>query len=156
MTKSNYRDLANRQALLLACKRDKYIERAGIPVNAMLPILNESEDVSEIEFYGDIDSINRQDQVMYLIPQYEEYQQILSILDGDDLEEPLPLECIVKSTDKWPKDTIFRLPVFNNTTGEMEDRYWRVLSETKKHLEVSFERRIKVVPARDHVVEGIN
>ncbi len=155
MTCNNYRNYANYLSQLMACARDSQIEAMGICVNAMLPVNSNGENVTEFDFYGDMNAINRQDKVMWLIPQYDNYYQLLDVL-GHDPEDPLPLECIVKSTDIWPKDTIFRLPVLNTATNEMEDIYWRVISEFQKHLDVPYERKIKAVPARKHEIEGIN
>jgi Txe/YoeB family toxin of Txe-Axe toxin-antitoxin module len=43
-----------------------------------------------------------------------------------------------------------------NTDGVLQDRYWRVINQNQKHLELVYSKKIQVVPARDHYVEGVN
>lgn len=151
---AGYRAYADCLASLQACIRDQYVECQGLKITAMLPIDSSGDVKPEVDFYGDYCPTNRVDKVMYLIPIYDEYYTLLDLL-GEDLEDPLPLECIVKAADNWPRDTIFKLPVMNNE-GQLIDRYWRVLSEQQKHLDISYSRKIKVVPAREHEIEGID
>lgn len=149
-----FRGLANEALNSQACKRDKYIEAHGICVNAMLPLTEEGNFDSQVDYFGDKVTVNRKDIVMPLVPQYRDYYQLLDIV-GEDLEEPLPLECLVRTSDYWPLDTIFRLPV-RDTAGIVQDRYWRVIKQEQKHLEVGYSKKIYVVPARDHYIEGVN
>lgn len=155
MTKpTNYRTYQNLASCLLARKRDKQVEALGICVNAMLPLDSNGDNKTEFDYFGDMCAVNRQDKEMWMIPLYNNYYQLLDII-GHDPEDPLPLECTVKSTDIWPRDTIFRLPVLNTANGIMEDTYWRVISQHEKHLEVPYERKIQAVPARSHEYFGV-
>lgn len=149
----NYREYFNNLASLLACKRDSHIKLQGLCINAMLPTNSGGETKTEYNFFGDMCAVNRVDKPMFLMPHYNDYYAVLDVI-GEDHEDPLPLECSTLSTDHWPRDTIFRLPVL--IQGELKDRYWRVISEHQKHLEVNYDKKIKCVPARDSYLEGIN
>jgi hypothetical protein len=154
MSFGTLRELANKMLQLQACQRDKYVEQYGICVTAMVPLNSEGEVNSEVDYFGDKCAANRKDVVMPLIPQYSDYYSLIDIV-GEDHENPLPLECLVRTCDYWPLDTIFRLPVMN-TDGVLQDRYWRVINQNQKHLELVYSKKIQVVPARDHYVEGVN
>lgn len=149
----NYREYADCMAALQACKRDNYIKLHGICVTAMLPIDSNNENKTEYNHFGDMCSINRVDEVRFVLPLYDNYYTLLDVI-GEDHEDPLPLECLTKSSDHWPRDTLFKLPVL--IEGELKDRYWRVISHEQKHLEINYEKKIKCVPARDSYLEGIN
>lgn len=150
---NNYREYADMMVSLQACKRDNYIKNHGICVTAMLPTNTvDNENRTEYNFFGDMCSDNRVDKDMFLIPLYNDYYTVLDVI-GEDHEDPLPLECLVTSEDHWPRDTLFKLPVL--IEGELQDRYWRVLSSEQKHLEVNYDKKIKCVPARDSYLEGI-
>lgn len=154
MTCSNLRLYMDCVASLQACRRDKQIEALGLCVTAMIPIDEAGDEVeNSVDFYGDPNICNRKDKVMWLIPNYSDYYSLLSIV-GEDLENPLPLECKVKTSDHWPRDTIFKLPV-QHADGSVIDRYWKVLNQEGKHLEVYYDKKIQCVPARDHELEGI-
>jgi hypothetical protein len=124
----------------------------GICVTAMLPVDSDSNIKTEISYFGDMHAQNRIDTIMYLYPLYNNYYTILDVI-GEDHEDPFPLECLVLTTDHWPRDTLFKLPVLIN--GELKDRYWRVISQEQKHLEINYDKKIKCVPARDSYLEGI-
>ena len=149
----NYREYADKLAMLQACKRDQYIKLHGICVTAVLPTSVKSEIKTDYNFFGDMCADTRVDEVRFLIPLYDDYYTLLDVI-GEDHEDPLPLECKTLSTDHWPRDTLFRLPVLID--GVLKDRWWRVLSHEQKHLDVAYEKKIKCVPARDHFVTGID
>lgn len=151
----NYRLYADCAALVNSCLRDKYIEQHGLCVTAMLPLSESSEVKSNYTVFGDPCADNRKDETRWLIPLFKDYHQILNLV-GDDIEDPLPLECLVKTTELWPNDTLFRLPVYDEAMDQLVDRYWKVIRPERKHLEVTYSKKIKVVPARDHEVKGIN
>lgn len=154
MTCSNLRLYIDCIAKLQACRRDKQIEQLGLCVTAMVPINELGEEVeNEVNFYGDPCIHNRKDKVMWIVPNYKDYYSLLSIV-GEDLENPLPLECQVKTTEHWPRETIFKLPVLHSN-GELIDRYWKVINQEGKHLEVYYDKKLLAVPARDHELEGI-
>lgn len=149
---NNYREYADAMVSLQACKRDNYIRLHGICVTAMLPTNTDGEEKTEYNFFGDMCADNRRDKPMFLIPQYDNYYTLLDVI-GEDHEDPLPLECMTMSGDHWPRDTLFKLPVLID--GVLKDRYWRVISHEQKHLDLSYEKKIKCVPARDSYLEGI-
>lgn len=149
---SNYRSYIDCMISLQACRRDSYIKMNGICVTAMLPVDSDSNIKTDITYFGDMHAQNRIDSSMYLYPLYNNYYAILDVI-GEDHEDPFPLECLVLTTDHWPRDTLFKLPVLIN--GELKDRYWRVLSQEQKHLEINYDKKIKCVPARDSYLKGI-
>jgi hypothetical protein len=118
----------------------------------MLPLNQDGENRTDINYFGDMCADNRIDKEMWVLPYYDNYYTLLDVI-GEDHEDPLPLECETLSSDHWPRDTIFRLPVL--IEGVLEDRYWRVISHEQKHLEVNYQKKIKCVPARDSYLEGI-
>lgn len=148
----SYREYADKLALLQACKRDNYIKLHGICVMAMLPYNSDGETKAEINYFGDMCGHNRINEERHLIPLYDNYYTLLDVI-GEDHEDPLPLECITLSSEHWPRDTLFKLPVLID--GELKDRYWRVISHEQKHLDVAYEKKIKCVPARDSYLEGV-
>jgi len=151
---SNLRLHANCLAELQACRRDKQIEQQGFCVVAMIPIDEAgAEDEHQVDFYGDPCVANRKDKEMWILPNYDEYYSLINIM-GEDSENPLPLVCSIKSTDHWPRETIFGLPVVH-ANGEVITKWWKVMNEEGKHLEIYYDKRIQVVPARDHELEGI-
>ena len=149
----NYRTYADCMVSLHACRRDSYIQMHGISVTAMLPIDVNSDIKTNISYFGDMHATNRIDKPMFLLPLYNNYYTLLDVI-GEDHEDPLPLECLVLTEDHWPRDTLFKLPVMID--GILKDRYWRVISQEQKHLEVNYDKKMKCVPARDSYLEGIS
>jgi hypothetical protein len=149
----NFRAFADQLALQQACVRDHWIEQNGLCVTVMEPSTGTAEE-NKVDFYSDFCTENRIDSLKWLVPLWKDYYTILDVL-GEDNEDPLPLEALVKTTDHWFRDSIVRLPVLN-TENQLIDKYWRVLSGQQRHLEAVYDKKIKLVPARDHVVQGIN
>lgn len=149
---NGFREYLNSIALLQACKRDHYVKMQGICVTAMLPTNTEGDKKTDYNYFGDMCADNRVDESRTLLPLYNDYYTLLDVI-GEDHEDPLPLECLTLSTEYWPRDSLFKLPVLIN--GELKDRYWRVISDNQKHLDVVYNKKIKCVPARDSWLEGV-
>lgn len=138
-----FRVYADNLAEYYSCKRDQQIEMEGLKVTLHIPVDTENP----VDFYGDPEVTNRVDTVIYMIPLYKSYFEILDVL-GTDAENDLPLEGLIKMSDHVPRETVFRLPV-RNDAGQLIDRFWRVIGSEIRHLDVGFEKIIKFVPARE-------
>ena len=147
-----YREYADALACLQACRRDAYVKLHGICITAMLPVDSESNLKTEINYFGDMCAVNRVDETRFVIPLYDNYYTLLDVI-GEDHEDPLPLECITMTSDHWPRDTLIGLPIVEGDS--LETRWWRVISHEQKHIDVAYDKRIKVVPARDSYIEGV-
>lgn len=139
-----YRDVANTTAEYQSELRDNYIENSGISIQLQVPI---TENV--LDSFGDLktDDDTRIVSIIQAIPRFTEYYQIVDII-GQNLEEAIPLEVQIKSTQHVPNDTLLTIPTPSDDGGTQE-MVWRVLSTEKKHLEVGYSKLIRCVPARN-------
>lgn len=146
----SFRVYSDNLAEYYSCLRDRQIEHEGLRVTIHEPIDQENT----VDFYGDPEISNRKDRVVYMIPIYRDYFEILDVL-GTDAENDLPLECLIKTSDHIPRETVFRLPV-RNDAGDLIDRFWRVIGSELRHLDLGYQKIIKCVPARgDHCGSGV-
>jgi len=135
------RDLANNSVLYQASLRDNYVEANGVPVVCLVPVTENNK--NEL---GDFIEGDRESVTLKLVPRYKQYFQLLSILE-ESIEDTLPLELIMKTTDDLQKDTILQIDVVMPHNEEVVNQ-WRVLSSGLKHLEFGYAKVAKAVPRR--------
>ena len=146
---SVYRTIGNRAAAYQASLRDKYIENTGIEVTIYKP---NSE--NQLDAFGDQDTNNaaRVESQIVVVPHFKDYYQIIDIL-GENVENDLPLEVQIKTTEHLPIDTLIQIPLPNKYAEEGEGvqaMMWRVLSVEQKHLDTGYSKVAKCVPSRDN------
>jgi hypothetical protein len=142
----NYRDLQNNAVRYQTSLRDQAIESQGVQAVIRRPKSEDTED-----FYGDPVSVYGPREVIFLIPNYSQYYQVVDLM-GTDVEIELPLEAIAKVHDYIPNDSLILLGV-RNDEGRLEMTWWRVLSSQVKHMERRMSKIVRMTPVREPIEE---
>jgi hypothetical protein len=104
---------------------------------------------NSINYYGDFVSSYLPEDDITVVPQYNKYYQVIDIL-GYCVEPELPLEALVKTTDYVPNDSVIKIGV-RSLSGDIQNRWWRVLSTEVKHIEHVYARVAKLSPVREPI-----
>jgi hypothetical protein len=138
----NYRLLANRSVNYFAAHRDSEIDTIGLITKIRRPDVENS-----MNYYGDFVSSYLPEDDITIVPQYNKYYQVIDIL-GYCVEPELPLEALVKTDDYVPNDSVILIGV-RSLSGDIQSRWWRVLSTEVKHIEEVYARVAKLSPVRE-------
>lgn len=137
-SKEYNRDTANNTLFYKRAVRDSYIDQNGMIIKVILPV------VRNIDAYGDLvyavgqDTIEKRTSV---IPKYQNWRMIMDVV-GFSIENPIPLEIIVRSDFDYPRGTKLIIPI------DEQNKEWKVLSSSINHLDFTHDKIVKVVPWR--------
>ena len=140
----SYRQLANRTVDYLAALRNNVIDTEGIQTKIRRP-----SQENAINYYGDFIHDYLPEDDISVAPQYNKYYAVIDVL-GYCVEPELPLEALVKTTDYVPNDSVIKIGV-RSLSGEVQLRWWRVLSTEVKHIEHVYARVAKLSPVREPI-----
>lgn len=118
--------------------RDARIDQNGIIIDVIVP------NVRNVDAYGDLVYADTAETTTYqtsVIPQYSQWRMLIDVL-GFSIENPIPLEILVRTDFDYPRGTKLVIPI--------DDQYkeWKVLSAGFKHIDRMQTKSVKVVPWR--------
>lgn len=119
-------------------QRDAFIDQHGIFIDIVIPL------VKNIDAYGDLVYATNSDVTTVrssVIPKYSQWRMLIDVV-GLSIENPIPLEIIVRSDFDYPRGTKLIIPI------DDEVKEWKVLSSSVNHLDYTHDKIVKVVPWR--------
>lgn len=132
------RSTANSNLEYKRAQRDAFIDQNGIFIDIVVPL------VKNVDTYGDlVYATNAEVETVRssVIPKYQQWKMLIDIV-GLSIENPIPMDIIVRSDFDYPRGTKLLIPVDDNI------REWKVLSSSVNHLDYTHDKIVKVVPWR--------
>lgn len=132
------RDTANSVLDYKRQQRDAFIDQHGIFIDIVIPL------VKNVDTYGDLVYATNSEVTTVrssVIPKYSQWRMLIDIV-GLSVENPIPLEIIVRSDFDYPRGTKLIIPIDDQV------KEWKVLSSNVSHLDYTHDKIVKVVPWR--------
>lgn len=132
------RSTANSNLEYKRAQRDAFIDQNGIFIDIVVPL------IKNVDTYGDlVYATNSEVETVRssVIPKYQQWKMLIDIV-GLSIENPIPMDIIVRSDFDYPRGTKLLIPVDDNI------REWKVLSSSVNHLDYTHDKIVKVVPWR--------
>lgn len=132
------RGTANANLEYKRAQRDAFIDQHGIFIDIVIPL------VKNVDTYGDLVYATNSEVTTVrssVIPKYAQWRMLIDVV-GLSVENPIPLEIIVRSDFDYPRGTKLIIPVDDQV------KEWKVLSSSVNHLDYTHDKIVKVVPWR--------